>query len=68
LQEALNDVVTTAEFLVAWSGADARKADPALWKEMEGNIKISGRSNRDVLSLHGRGLSGFFQFLTDDRI
>jgi hypothetical protein len=38
LQEALNDVVTSAEFLVAGSGDETRKADPALWKEMEGNI------------------------------
>jgi hypothetical protein len=38
LHEALHEVVTSAQLLIAWSGDGTREADPALWKKMKGDI------------------------------
>lgn len=38
LDEALNDIIVSAQFLVQWSGDGTQEADPALWKKMQGDV------------------------------
>jgi hypothetical protein len=38
LRDALEDVIKSAQMLVAWSGDDTQKTDPDIWKAMERKI------------------------------